>query len=239
MTDPNVSFALKPKKVFQALAFAALALAFISFALQPLRSALGSGPLSRLVTLFDVSREGNIPTWFSSSLLLICSFLLLAVTLMKRKEGDQFALHWGALAVIFLFLSLDEASSIHEWLIRPVRSALGTDGFLYYAWVVPYGVALLALALLYLGFIFALPGRTKLLFLIAGGTYTGGALGMELVGGYIFTRSGGENMAWAAASTFEELLEMLGASVFIYALLSYMIPGKRAVVISEVKRNPI
>jgi len=97
----------------------------------------------------------------------------------------------------------------------------------------------MVLALLYLRFLFVLPRRTKLLCFIAGGTYIGGALGMELVGGYIVTHWGEDNMAWAVASTFEELLEMLGASIFIYALLSYMSSEKRSIVITVVEGDSI
>src|SRR5687767_5544231 len=133
MIPPNVLIKLNPKKVFQALAFVALALVFISFALQLFRHASVSGSLPRLLTLFDVSRERNVPTLFSASLLLFCSFLLSAITLIKRKDRDHFALHWGALTIIFLFLSMDEAASIHERLIVPLQLALGADGFLLYA----------------------------------------------------------------------------------------------------------
>ena len=55
---------------------------------------------------------------------------------------------WTRLALVFVYLSLDEALSFHERLNRPVRDLLDTSGALYYAWVIPY--ALFALGLLFI-----------------------------------------------------------------------------------------
>lgn len=71
-------------------------------------------------------------------------------------------------------------------------------------------------------FIFSLPFRTKALFILAGAIYVGGAIGMESIGGYIADTPGLHPAAYAVAATIEELLEMLGVIIFIYALLSYI-----------------
>ena len=45
---------------------------------------------------------------------------------------------------------------------------------------------------------------------------------MELLGGYLASTTGMENVSYAIVATIEESLEMLGIVVFIHALISYI-----------------
>jgi hypothetical protein len=60
------------------------------------------------------------------------------------------------------------------------------------------------------------------LFVAATALYIGGAMGMEMVGGFIITTKGMHPLFYAIATTLEESLEMLGIVVFIHALMSYI-----------------
>jgi len=120
-------------------------------------------------------------------------------------------------------MSVDEASSIHELAIRPLRSALGVQaGVLYFTWVVPAGAAVLLVGIAYLRFVLHLPAATRRLFVIAGGVYVGGALGLELIGGYLASHHGGEGLAYLAEVTIEETMEMSGAVLFIHGLMGHI-----------------
>src|SRR3970040_3063736 len=68
-----------------------------------------------LVSFLSLSYEGNLPTWYASSLLLACAILLglIARDLPARAPGR---LHWWALAILFGYLSLDENAELHEQL---------------------------------------------------------------------------------------------------------------------------
>ena len=61
-----------------------------------------------------------------------------------------------------------------------------------------------------------------ILFLLAGGLYIGGALGMEMIGGYYTDFYGKNNLTYALITCLEEVLEMTGIVVFIHGLLDYM-----------------
>jgi hypothetical protein len=184
---------------------------------------LGHGKVLGLVQAFDLDKEGNIPTWYAASTLLVCSILLATIAQAKKTQGALYTLYWRVLALIFLCLSLDEAAEIHELWGPLLRSELDVKGFLYFAWVIPGGAFALIVFLFYLRFLAALPPRTRYLFLIAGIVYVGGAIGMETVGASVFFYSGLEHsFMFAMMTTIEEFLEMLGILVFIYALLSYM-----------------
>ncbi len=174
-----------------------------------------------LVGLFNFDSEYNIPTSYSSVALLFSSFLLSHIAFKCKILGMPYIL-WFVLSSIFLFLSIDEVLSIHERLAVPVRDTLGTSGLLYFAWVIPYGVALLAFVMLYTKFLFNLPRKTMVLFLISGTLFVSGAIGFELLGGLEADLNGNDTLFYSIITTCEELLEMLGIALFIYTLLTYL-----------------
>lgn len=174
------------------------------------------------VRLFSLDGEANIPAWYSSSLLLLASMLLGIIGLAKKKLDDRYALHWGALSLIFLFLSLDEAAIIHEMSIKPLRILFHTGGLLYYAWVVPGAEAVFIVGLAYLRFLADLPARTRLLFYVAGTLFVGGSLGMESLSGQHAELYGEGNLGYHLIITIEESLEMSGVITFLHALLCYV-----------------
>ena len=176
-----------------------------------------------LVRLFDLDQEANVTTWYSTVLLLLAAVLLAVIARAAHTARAQFRLHWALLALILLVMSVDEASSIHELAIRPLRSALGVQaGVLYFTWVVPAGAAVLLVGIAYLRFVLHLPAATRRLFVIAGGVYVGGALGLELIGGYLASHHGGEGLAYLAEVTIEETMEMSGAVLFIHGLMGHI-----------------
>jgi hypothetical protein len=119
-------------------------------------------------------------------------------------------------------LSLDETAQLHELSIAPLRERFHTTGFLYYAWIVPAGICVGIFASAYVGFLAKLPRPTARLIVLAGVLYVGGALGVESVSGKQASLYGEYSAGYHAIITIEELLEMSGLIVFIYALLDYM-----------------
>lgn len=177
---------------------------------------------SSRIALFELDREANIPTLYSSVAILLCASLLAVIAIAKKRQEKREYLYWMVLALAFLFLSVDETAGLHERLISPLRAALHTSGVLYFAWVVPYGILLIIMAGMYFRFLFSLPVRFRYLIILAGFLYIAGALGGELVGGYWTELYGQENVTYALITTCEESLEMTGILVFVYALMSYI-----------------
>jgi len=173
------------------------------------------------VSLFGVRNEGKIPTWYSSCTLLFSSILLATIAFAKRLRQDRYLLHWIGLAIIFLCMSLDEAAGIHEIMGRFLHSILNTKGFFYFAWVIPAIAFLMIFGIVYLRFLIDLPPKTRQLFLFGGIVYISGVLGMEMVGAKYWSSYGG-NLTYGIIATVEEILEMSGILIFIYALLDYL-----------------
>lgn len=173
--------------------------------------------------MFDMLEEGNAPAFYSATALLFCALLLGLIWAVKKSDKDQYSFHWGFLALIFIFLALDEAASIHELLMEPLRNIFSLSGIFFFAWVIPYGLLLIVLGFLYLKFLFSLPARSRNLFIISGVIFVAGAVGVELFEGRSFELGGKKyDLIFYIYVTVEEILEMLGILLFIYSLLSYI-----------------
>jgi hypothetical protein len=206
--------------VVLALMAASLGASFLSFV--PIHDPFLREVRESVVRLAWVDGEGNIPAWYSASLFLLCSFLLAAIAFAQRQHHGGQVVRWLVLSLIFLFLSLDETAQLHELSIQPLRDIFGATGFLHYAWIIPAGICVALFVLGYLSFLAKLPPRTRWLFLMAGALFVGGALGVEAVSGKHASLHGEQNLTYHLIITIEELLEMAGLVVFIYALLDYI-----------------
>ncbi|HAY35495.1 MAG TPA: hypothetical protein DCY57_00700 [Bacteroidetes bacterium] len=161
-----------------------------------------------LIQLFDVNEEHNLPTWFSGFNLVVSTFFLWIITRQKREDGDSMAGRWMMLFGVFCFLSIDEIAGMHE----SINSV--TDP----TWA--YGGAVIALgfAIYFLSFLKSLPRKTLIQFIVAGGLFVGGAVGMEIVGDPM----DGDSLLYNMMTMVEEGMEMFGIILFTRALLLYM-----------------
>jgi len=167
-----------------------------------------------LVGLFSLSYESNLPTWYSSALLLACAVTLTAIA-PAAPPGQ--ARYWSLLSAVFGYLSIDEAVGLHEQLNEVVH--LG--GPFYFGWIIPAGAAVLLVGAAYLRFLRALPAETRRRFLVAGALYVGGALLMEIPLGLWTEARGDGGLGYALIDFAEESLEMTGATLFLLALLRH------------------
>jgi hypothetical protein len=208
------------------VAWALMAIVMVLFALHLVglvfRYALDDFVLrDSFVQLFSLDRETNVPTWYSSSALLLCAVLLGAIAYATKRRQGSYVAQWWILCVIFAYLSVDEAAAIHEHASQ-LRASLGASGIFFYSWVIPAGILVGLFAAAFFRFLLALPFRTRALFAIAGVGYVGSGLGIEMVSGAHAELFGGDNLVHRLISTSEEMLEMTSVVFFIYAILDYM-----------------
>ena len=217
-----ITYNLSPRKVTTFLLSIISILIFFNLVERGIVYWLNAQNNSQLISIyFNFDREGNFPSMYSALILGFCSYLLTVIAAFKRSTKARYSKYWKALSYIFLFLAIDEACSIHELLIPILRTAFNTEGLLYFPWVIPAFFLVIIFLIVFRKFILSLPINTKALFICAGTVYVTGALGMELIGGYIADNYG-YNTIYGIASTIEELLEMLGVVIFVYGLLSYI-----------------
>jgi len=218
----NVSLNLSAKsfEFFLGCIALLLAVASVGFLSADYLTGYSSTVLHKLVKLFDLDLEINVPSFFSVLLLSTAAFLLAVITAISRKQGRRRLLEWTILSAGFLFLAFDEMASVHERLIEPMREILGvkTLGPLYYAWIVPAIALVVFLGIGFIKFLIELPAKTRWSFIIAGSMFVGGAVGIEALEG-IYDQG---NLIYNALVTIEESLEMGGIILFIWALLGYI-----------------
>ncbi|MEA5625269.1 hypothetical protein [Nostoc sp. UHCC 0251] len=172
--------------------------------------------------LFDLNSEENIPTIYSAGALLFCSILLEIIFQAQKLAKKKNFLSWRRLSIVFAGFSLEELIGFHERVTPLLRRTFNTSGFLYYAWVILGAIFVIGFLVVFGRFVTTLPSKTRRLFFIAGTIYVAGAIGSELVGGYYESYYTQNNIVYTFITTIEEVLEMLGIIVFIYALLSYI-----------------
>lgn len=177
------------------------------------------------VEFVNIDQEGNLPTWFQSGLLAASGLVALAIAAAVRRSGGRWLWHWLGLAVLMTWVSIDEASQVHELLIDPVRDALHTDGILYWGWVIPGFAVVVVLGFAYLGFIRAQAPNLRRGLFLAAALYVSGALVMEAVSGTIDSKT-----LYKLSTTLEETLELAGQLVLLWTLLRAWAPGGRLVI---------
>ena len=168
--------------------------------------------------LFDVGREYNIPTWYSSMLWALLGLLAFVI----GSQARRFRVSWTLLGVVGLAASIDEYQELHERL-----DAFGIPRLPSLPFAVPFpwlviGVPLaVVVGLLLLPLVLSLPRRTMLGILAAGAIFLSGAVGVETASGFMLMGNDWlVDWRFVLVTLVEETLEMLGVSLAVGSLLS-------------------
>lgn len=175
--------------------------------------------LFRFVELFNLNLEANVPSWYSAFLMIIISGLSFFIAKIKTSSEKKYFLF---LSIIFLFMSLDEISSIHEIMNKPVRNLLNLGSVFYWAWIVPGLIFLIIFGLTFRQFFKLIGKRFSKLFVSSGVIYIMGVIGFEMLGGWLYSNKLGNSYYYIFEVVVEESLEMVGLWLFIYALIEYL-----------------
>jgi len=176
-----------------------------------------------IIPFFNMDLESTITSYYSSFILLISSCMLALITLNRKKVGDRYWRHWCSLALGFLFMSIDESASIHEFLANVPLHYLHISARINFSIAILGFIVTLLLFVFYLKFLLYLPASTRKRFIAAGIIYVSGAFGAELVGGIISLYSHNlDTGIYLAEVVIEESLEILGIVFFIKCLFLYI-----------------
>lgn len=176
-----------------------------------------------IITMFNTAAEGNLPTYYSSFLLLFSALLLFIITIKERTLKSKYFAYWALLTFGFIYLSMDEMLVLHESIssfIRAVTEYSG-NGVLKSPWVILGAITVVIIFLIFIKFILHLDRKTRYFFLAAGVLYVGGAIGFEIIEN-LYAEAHGQNLIYSMLQNLEEGMEMAGIIVFIYGLLGYM-----------------
>jgi len=146
---------------------------------------------------FNLDKEANVPTGFATVLLFSVSIFSLTIYILGRniRTDTSWHLFWLVFSAAFCFLSLDEASRVHE----------GIDNVFHIKWIylyIPFAAVFFIVCTYYL---IVVNKNKTLTYWILGGliVYALGGLLCETISFYFYSGK--------AEVVFEEGLEMLGS----------------------------
>jgi hypothetical protein len=193
-----------------------------------------SSPLRPLYNVFGLNGEGNIPAWYSGSQLLVFGLVCLVLASWIFASDDRIAplrRLFVTVGLAAVYLSADEVGQVHERMSTIVQSwhALTTlelnllavvgihrkeihGGSVWIPLFAVFGIILLVWLWPQLKKAWALWRREFLLLGLGFGVLVFGATVVEVIG--ILTRS---TFSTAIEVGIEEMLEILGVSVMLYA----------------------
>ena len=198
----------------------------------------GHGDLLGFLRLLDVRGEQSVPTYVSSINLLLASILIFIIYSYEKSNKQNDAGYWLFLSILFLYLSIDESTSIHEnfenvhrYLVRKELISQILDTHQWF----PFGVFFIfVVSIVLLPFIRNLPADTRRYFLIAGCVFVTGAVGFEYLGGVMLDTGiveSRQDWAYLIRRLFEEGFEMYGVAIFNCALYREILRRKISVII--------
>jgi hypothetical protein len=179
--------------------------------------------------LFDVDKERNIATWWSSAQLLVAGliFAILANRNAKvRPSGGALIL----LAGLLVLMAMDEIAGLHEKIGNRLDLVLGdrdetifnVTGLWFVVIGLPFAVLVIALLRQMSAFLAEAPG-TRPLIALGFGLLLLGAIGFEALSNFAVPADhvgpSSEASGYFTIVLIEETLEMMGGSVLVWASL--------------------
>jgi hypothetical protein len=226
---PRPKVAIAANVVFRALLICAIIL-ILSGAISAAVQAHATHPTAKGLALkFDLDSENTVPAWFSSTCLFLCALTLGFIAAAQWDDARGHGPRWVQVAILFVLLSLDEAASFHEKLARPMSNLLYKGEFIVWAWVIPCSIFGVLFLLTFSKFLMQLPLKTRRSFIVAGLIFCSGCIGMEVIGADPVAARETFNFPYLLMVITEESLEMLGAILFLRALLEYLATNVREV----------
>lgn len=170
-------------------------------------------------TAFNLDGEATIPAWFSSMQL----FTIGLIFLFSRNWPNSLQLNTPGLMVFaglcFIFLSADEAATLHEMVTSVLKSVDWLPRFKgdHGVWISMYLVIFLGLIAYsfrtILSFFRIYPSQAKMM-LTGACIFIFGAVGLEIIS-YQYLRGDETSFYYKLEVAFEELFEMLGATLIL------------------------
>ncbi len=176
-----------------------------------------------LIEKFSLEEEGNFPSYFSAFILFVSAGLFFIIGKAAQLKRDISWKHWFGLALIFVFLSLDEAVQIHEKLDTDlIWASIDTSGLLAWPWVILYGGLATIVLAVYFKFWLRLAPRFRTAFAIAAAVYVLSALGFEMFEALEYTTNGGITTKYIVLTSLEETFEIAAIIYLISTNFSYI-----------------
>lgn len=182
---------------------------------------LSYGNFYEVTNRFDFDDEASIPTWFSNVLFLMAASAAGLAAYLERKK-KSFGV-WLLIMSGAILGSIDEVSTVHESGLQSIHLLFFNENaptLLANAWVVIVPVVLIFIAWFFVLALRVLPKKTIKLFAIAAAIYLSGAIGVDIITSTLLDSTPFIEQGIFVA--IEEVSELVGLSILIYAISSYI-----------------
>lgn len=183
------------------------------------KASLSYSIMSEPSRVFNIDQEANIPTWFTAGVALYLAMMASMIASAVKSQGKS-AWAWRGIALMGIYIAMDEVAGFHELSIDPIRDNWEISPWLYQSWVIPATVLVLFVAFIYLKFLWKLPIYAKVYLILGALIYITGAIGVESIGGFVLTTQG-LNDWYVQLAHIEEFLEMMGLIIILYSVVEY------------------
>ncbi len=179
-----------------------------------------NGAIFELSNRFDFDDEASVMTWLSQFLFIVLGAAAFFAAHMEKKRALKVI--WFVPGLIATLFSIDETSTIHEYLLEQIHVALFKDDaptVLDNGWVIVLPFILLICGLFLWQIVKYLPKKTVGLIAIGGVVFLSGAVLVDII-----TSSIPESpfITQGIFVALEEVGELLGVAAVIYATCSYI-----------------
>jgi len=183
------------------------------------KASLSYNSMSDPSRTFSVDQEANIPTWFTAGVALYLAMMASMIASAIKSQGKS-AWAWRGIALMGIYIAMDEVAGFHELAIDPIRDNWEISPWLYQAWVIPAMALVILISIIYSRFIWRIPIYTKVYLILGALTYVTGAIGVEAIGGFVLSTQGLSDW-YVELSHIEEFMEMMGLIIILYAVVEY------------------
>jgi len=174
-------------------------------------------------SMFNLDGETTIPAWFSSMQLLLIGILFLSSGSWPQRHLIVFPHFLFIVGIGFIFLSMDEAATIHEKINHILKSIEWIPSFKggHGIWILVYLSIAIALSVIggrtIISF-FKVYSRYAVIMLLGATIFLIGAVGLEIIS-YQYLRVAEHSHIYKLEVALEELFEMAGASIILYGTI--------------------
>jgi heme exporter protein D len=219
---------LEPRRVVRILLVLAGIITLLHVVTQFSLYYLGHERLFGFRHVFDLDYEKSLGTWFQSTLLAACAALLVLIGRATRARGLPHARRWTVLAGVFVFISVDEATEIHEVAIEPVNElfseTFGLGSYFGFLWLVAAIPVVVFVAIVVWRLLRSVDRSTRRWLIGSAFLYLMGVVTFEILGLAYASAEGTQFIPGYGLIfiTLEESSEAAGVIGFVYSLLRYL-----------------
>lgn len=217
-----MNISLNISKIIKFLSFIAILLIVANTIMLTLYFTINDASKFDFIQLVDLGQEANLPTLFSSIILMISAFLFYLLANVEKEQQQGNKPYWLGLSFIFAFLSFDEGATIHEMIGDFTETFVGHSGVLFYPWVISYSILVVILGFFYFRFFKRMESKVFWAFVGAAVLFLTGALGIELLEAKEESIHNADTLLYCTYFTIEESLEMFGVIYLIHTLLNLL-----------------